>query len=156
MPIKKKKKPQVSIKNKFLEAAKIAVQLEKKKPIKKETVFVKKEIDAPIKLSAYSPPKPAERLVSKTDFSTLQTPYDRPVVTDSIKGRNLDIIGKKVNSSDELVGFNDLTEIPFERVKDIDANSSGIVEMLGGATIVLILVEVIVLIIILVLMFFLK
>ncbi|MEI7961401.1 MAG: hypothetical protein WCI04_03620 [archaeon] len=140
MPIKKKKKINLSKKSTFLAAEKIASSLEKKKPFASEIkVLVKKTV-----------------VESKSPEVVQQSPYSVPKSQDSISGNNLEIIAQKSNSVDELIGFNDLDDAPFENIKLIDNGSGGVVEIIGGATIILILVEVVVLIIILITMFFIK
>ena len=115
----------------------------------------------PVRVGEIKPIGSKTRTITKETYSkeTVHLPkaaYDNLQSQDSIKGRNLEIIGQKENSSDELIGFNDFDVEPFDKSKIIDPGSSGIIETIGGATMILILVEVIVLIIILVVMFFLK
>ena len=140
MPIKKRKQKKAS--KGFLDAAKIADELGKKKsaPAKKTSAV---KVSTVVTTSTVS------------GIKSSQEPAQLPKKS-LVKGKSLAEINESFDSGAEIEGFDDLQAENTAGTNQVNGLPSGFIEMIGGAAIILILIEVIVIIVILLSMLFLK
>ena len=144
MPIKKKDKKVATVG--FLDAAKIAAEIgdskKAKKPVKKKSVLKKSFSKKTVATKVVVTSKKNESEVS--NFSQSKTIVDSANVVNA----------RQTIVSNAIDGFNDLEVLDSEKhaaIRQADSQyGRGIIEMVGGLTMVLILVEVVVIVAILV------
>ena len=148
MAIKKKQKSKKNSNSGFLEAAKIAAELSKKRRVKR--ISERKVSDREIYSNKKAKPITSAAIMERT-------PYDPAPKTNSLKGRNLEIIAKRANYDGEFTGFDDFVqEFSNSKVNGLDNKNGWVMEMVGGVAMIVILIVVLVLVTVIFLMFFLK